>query len=98
VRISNPWKYWGRVSMYLVLFIWGWMFIFMDFETNEIGNSFWHSINLGFHEAGHFLFQSFGRFITVLGGTLGQLLAPLILMLLFIFKNEDYFAASLALW
>ena len=98
VRISNPWNYWGRAGLYLVLFIWGWMFIFMEFETNEIGNSFWHSINLGFHEAGHFLFQSFGRFITVLGGTLGQLLAPLILMLLFIFKNEAYFAASLALW
>ena len=95
---SNPWNYWGRVGLYLVLFIWGWVFIFMDFETNEIGNSFWHSINLGFHEAGHFVFQPFGRFMTVLGGTLGQLLAPLILMLLFIFKNEDYFAASLALW
>lgn len=95
---SNPWNYWGRVGLYLVLFIWGWMFIFMDFETNEIGNSFWHSINLGFHEAGHFLFQPFGRFMTVLGGTLGQLLAPSILILLFIFKNEDYFAASLALW
>ena len=97
-NISPSWNYWGRVSLYLALFIWGWKFIFMDFETNEIGSSFWHSINLGFHEAGHFVFQPFGRFITVLGGTLGQSLAPLILMLLFIFKNEDYFGASLALW
>ena len=70
---SNPWNYWGRVGLYLVLLIWGWMFIFMDFETNEIGNAFWHSINLGFHEAGHFLFQPFGRFMTVLGGYIGPI-------------------------
>lgn len=97
-EISSPWRYWSRAGLYLVLFIWGWMFILMDFETNEISSSFWHSINLGFHEAGHVLFGVFGRFMGALGGTLGQLLAPAILMLLFIFKNRDYFAASLALW
>lgn len=70
----------------------------MEFETSEITDSFWHSINLAFHEGGHLLFQPLGRFMTILGGTLGQLLAPLILMLLFIYKNEDYFGASLALW
>lgn len=96
--INPPWHFWCRVGLYLVLFVWGWMFIFMDFETNEIGRSFWHRINLGFHEAGHLVFQPLGRFMTILGGTLGQLLAPLILMLLFIYKNQDHFGASLALW
>lgn len=96
--VSNPWAYWGRVGLYFVLLIWGWKFILMDIETNEIGESFWHVINLGFHEAGHLLLMPVGGFIMVLGGTLLQLLAPLILMLLFIYKNQDYFAASLALW
>lgn len=89
---------WFRVGIYLFFFVWGWMFILMDFETNEIGRSFLHNIDLGFHEAGHLIFQPFGRFMTVLGGTLGQLFAPIILLLLFIYKNNDYFGASLALW
>jgi hypothetical protein len=95
---SNKWSFWGRTLLYLVLLKWGIQFIFMDFETNEIGSSFWHNIDLGFHEAGHLVFQPFGRFIMVLGGTLGQLLTPFALMLLFIFKNKDYFGASLGLW
>jgi hypothetical protein len=70
----------------------------MDFETNEIAESFWHVINLGFHEAGHLIFQLFGRFVMVLGGTLGQLIAPVVLLFLFIFRNRDYFSASLCLW
>ena len=38
------------------------------------------SINILFHEAGHFLFSFFGRFIMVLGGTLGELLMPAIFL------------------
>ncbi|MFT6829552.1 MAG: hypothetical protein ACJAV6_000383 [Candidatus Paceibacteria bacterium] len=34
------------------------------------------NVNLLFHEAGHFAFGFFGRFIMVLGGTLGELIIP----------------------
>jgi hypothetical protein len=34
------------------------------------------SLNIFFHEAGHFIFSFFGHFIMVLGGTLGELLMP----------------------
>src|SRR5690606_33773380 len=34
--------------------------------------------NLAFHEAGHLLFGAFGPWVGILGGTLGQLLAPLV--------------------
>lgn len=34
------------------------------------------SLNIFFHEAGHWIFSIFGRFIMVLGGTLGELLIP----------------------
>jgi hypothetical protein len=67
----------------------------------ELGETykFIHSINLPFHEAGHVIFGLFGSdFLRVLGGTLGQLLMPLVLCVAFRWKNRDAFAAALALW
>jgi hypothetical protein len=57
-----------------------------------------HLINLVFHEAGHVLFMPFGRFMMVLGGTLGQLLMPAIAGSVLLLKNRDAFGASIALW
>jgi hypothetical protein len=57
-----------------------------------------HIINLVFHEAGHVIFRPFGWFITILGGTLGQLLMPTIVMLTFLIKNRNNFGASVGLW
>jgi hypothetical protein len=57
---------------------------------------------LPIHEAGHTLFIPFGRFMTVLGGSLFQVLLPLVLMTSFMFgfggSRRDNFAASLMLW
>jgi len=36
--------------------------------------------------------------MTILGGTLGQLLMPLIVMIAFIWQNHDNFGASIGLW
>jgi hypothetical protein len=55
-------------------------------------------INLPFHEAGHVIFMPFGRFMTILGGTLGQILMPIICLGTFIVKTRDPFGASVALW
>lgn len=41
------------------------------------------SLNIFFHEAGHWIFGIFGRFIGVLGGTLGELLMPSIFIVYF---------------
>ncbi|NIO62515.1 MAG: hypothetical protein GWN04_04920 [Gammaproteobacteria bacterium] len=57
-----------------------------------------HNINLVFHEAGHVFFKPFGRFMMILGGSLMQLLVPIVLMLGFILKNHDNFSASICLW
>jgi len=38
------------------------------------------SLNIFFHEAGHVLFAFFGEFMMVLGGTLGELLFPLLFL------------------
>ena len=68
----------GRIAVFLLLLWWGRAFIFTPLETNYTGESFLHLINLPFHEAGHLLFIPLGRFMTILGGSLGQILMPLV--------------------
>ena len=60
--------------------------------------SFWHLVNLPFHEAGHIIFRPFGRLMTSLGGSVGQLLMPLVCLVVFLVKTRDTFAAAFALW
>ncbi len=95
---TNPLIFGGRALLFLILFIWGLKFIITPLETNYTGGSFWHLVNLPFHEAGHIIFRPLGKFITSLGGSLGQLLMPLICLIVFLVKTKDTFAASFALW
>ena len=95
---TNPLIFGGRALVFLVLLIWGLKFIFTPLETNYTGESFWHLINLPFHEAGHIIFRPFGRFITSLGGSLAQVLMPLVCFTVFVIKTRDVFAASFSLW
>jgi hypothetical protein len=94
----DPMVFYARVVLYVIFVVWGWQFIQMLFATNDIGASFMHNVNLVFHEAGHWIFRPFGEFMTILGGTLGQLLMPLIVSIAFIWQNQDNFGASLGLW
>ncbi len=94
----NPFVFWGRFIAFVLLSIWGWRMVGMDVATGELGGSFVHTIFLPFHEAGHLIFRPFGEFITYLGGTLGQLLMPIVLMVALIRQNGDSFGASLGFW
>ena len=50
-------------------------------------------VNLGFHEAGHFILGVLGiQFLTALGGTLGQLFVPFAFSIYF-FLKKDYRAS-----
>ena len=62
------------------------------------GNSILHLPNLIFHEAGHFIFSPFGRFMTILGGSLNQILIPAICAGTFLIQQEDPFGASICVW
>ena len=94
----DPIAFYGRCALYAAFVLWGLYFISLDIKTNEIGDSFMHRVNLVFHEAGHVVFMPFGHFLMVLGGTLGQLLMPVIAGTALLYKNRDAFGASLALW
>lgn len=56
-----------------------------------------HSVNLVFHEAGHLFFSPFGRFLQVLGGTLGQLIIPTVVICTFLWQR-DPFGAAVGTW
>jgi hypothetical protein len=100
-RVGNV-NFYGRCIAYAFCFIWGWRLYAMDLAAADIMDSFMHLIVLPIHEAGHLLFIPFGRFMTVLGGSLFQVLLPLVLMASFMFgfggSRRDNFAASLMLW
>jgi len=90
--------FWGRCALYAVFVVWGCYFLTLDFRSNDIGRSFMHRVDLVFHEAGHVAFMPFGSFVHVLGGSLGQLLMPAIVVGVFVFKYHDNFGGSFGLW
>ena len=90
---------WGlRLGLLVILIVWGSKFILASIDSDVTLKSFWHLVNLPFHEAGHIFFRPFGRLITSLGGSLGQILMPLVCLVVFLVKTRDPFAGSFALW
>jgi hypothetical protein len=95
---ANPIALGGRGLLLLILSIWGFRLATATIESNAVGESFLHLVNTPFHEAGHVFFSPFGDFIRVLGGTLGQLIMPLVCCLVLLLKTRDPFGAGAALW
>jgi len=94
----NPFAFGGRALLFLIILIWGGIFILSPMESNRVGESFWHLVNLPFHEAGHVIFRPLGRFMTSLGGSLGQLLMPLVCLVTLLLFTRDPFGASVSFW
>jgi len=90
-------RFYLNIVIYIGFFTWGWSFIFANHYSAELNSSFMHNINLVFHEAGHVIFRLLGRFMSILGGSLLQLLVPVIFLVAFL-KKRDAFAASIMLW
>jgi hypothetical protein len=67
-------------------------------NSERVNDSFLHLPNLVFHEAGHILFSPLGRFMTVLGGSLTQVLVPLVCAGTFLWQTRDPFGAAVAIW
>ena len=55
-------------------------------------------VNLMVHEAGHLIFLPFGRTVSMMGGTIMQLLMPLLFVIHFFRKKEPYQASIMVLW
>jgi hypothetical protein len=94
----DPLLFWFRLALLAALTVWAWVLIRMDFRSGEIGTSFLHRPLLVFHEAGHVIFMPLGHWLSVLGGTLGQLLMPAIMAAALLLKNRDRFGAAVGAW
>jgi hypothetical protein len=95
---ANPLIWGARIVFFIIMLVWGFKFMLNSLDSGYALNSFWHLVNLPFHEAGHIIFRPFGRFVTSLGGSLNQLLIPLLCLIVFLLKTRDTFAAAFALW
>lgn len=96
-KVSSP-VLAARAVLLLAFAVWGLRLIALDFRSGEMSASFLHGPLLIFHEAGHVLFLILGEFMSVLGGTLAQLLMPAIVAAAFLLKNRDPFGAAIATW
>lgn len=92
----GPWK---PVSPFTGI---GWLCFYALFLlyalTNRSGFLFLDFVNLIIHEGGHFFFSWFGYTIMILGGTLGELLVPLLCGLYFFWQREVTAVAFCGFW
>jgi hypothetical protein len=66
--------------------------------TDTDGFPVTHNANLIVHEAGHFLFGWFGQTIGILGGTLAEVLVPLLLAAYFLRQGHTVAVAFCVFW
>jgi len=91
--------FWPRLVAYLALCVWGWKIAGYGYRDSAISNTlFVHPPLLIFHEAGHILFMPLGNFMQFMGGSLMQIIMPLICFAVFLFRQRDPLAASFCLW
>jgi hypothetical protein len=82
----------GRVALFIVIALWGASVIFGRMTEPP---TVLHLTVILFHEAGHVLFALFGEVLRIAGGTLGQLLMPIVCAVA-LHRHDDNFGAALA--
>lgn len=87
----------GRALLLALLGWWTWQFVPHPLEWARLNASFLHVVNLPFHEAGHIFFSPFGELMTSLGGSLLQVIVPIVCAVAFA-RREDWFGAAVCCW
>jgi hypothetical protein len=88
----------GRAILLATIAFYGLKLALMDIPSWEMASALIHLPMVPIHEFGHVLFRPFGEFMTLLGGSLFQVLLPLVFGGIFLVKNRDPFAAAVMLW
>lgn len=65
---------------------------------DPINATFLHIIYTPFHEAGHLLLMPFGRFISVAGGSIFQIVVPSVFFGYFIYHQKPFSASIVLFW
>jgi hypothetical protein len=96
---QRPRDAWGRVSRVALA---AWLVFYALFLLHAArdadGFLLLDHVNLIVHEAGHFFFSWFGYTVGILGGTLGQLLVPLLIAAYFFWHRETSGLAFALFW
>src|SRR6478672_8725303 len=71
-------------------------FLWIAFDPMQ--GSFLDIVDLPIHETGHLLFQPFGEFMMVAGGSLFQIILPAVFVGYFVWQRSYYSAAVVLLW
>src|SRR3984893_125902 len=79
-----------------------WLVVYLLFLIYALGNSsgflFPDYVNLMIHEAGHPFFSWGGNTLMLLGGTLGELIVPILCAAFFFYKRQPYGFAFASFW
>ena len=87
---------WARIALVAGLVYWTWQLARTPIAADAM-DAFLHLPNLVFHEAGHVIFSPLGRFMTVLGGSLMQVLIPVAAAIAFV-RQEQPFGTAICVW
>ena len=90
-------QHWARIGFVAVLAL----LSFKVLRAEEPYIPLLSDIDLAIHEFGHILFSPFGETLTILGGSLTQVLFPTVFLGYFLRKRDDkrdVFAAMVCLW
>lgn len=88
----------GRATLLVLLLLWTFAFLRHGLDAGYLYGSFMHLVHIPFHEAGHVLLSPFGRFVSVLGGSLFQVAIPVVCAVAMLVKTSDPFGASVCAW
>ena len=95
-RPEGEWRAVSRTALAAWVVFYALFLLYAAF--NQSGFLFLDYANLIVHEAGHFFFSWFGYTIQILGGTLGELLVPLLLAAYFWWQRHTTGLTFSAFW
>jgi len=87
--------WYGRLALLAVVAVWATSVLLSRMTEPP---TLLHLTVILFHEAGHVIFMPFGEAVRVAGGTLGQLLMPLICAVALHRRGDNFGAAICAAW
>jgi hypothetical protein len=90
--------FWLRVTALVFVSLWSIPILREDVTTGSIAGAFIHIPELLIHEAGHIVFRIFGETISVLGGSMMQVVLPLLGALSMLLRRRAPFPASICVW
>lgn len=95
VDVTN---FWMRVVGFAIATLWSFSIARESIETGTMMSSWMHFPQLMIHEAGHIVFRLFGDTVSVLGGSMMQVVLPLLGALSMLLRRRAPFPAALCVW